>query len=41
MQVSIHADMKSMKKAIFQEEKTQNQSIFDEICFKIQLQMFP
>ena len=41
MQISVRADMKSTKEAIFQQKKTQNQSIRGQITFGIQLHTFP
>ena len=40
LQISVHTDMKSTKKAIF-EQTPQNQSIRGQITFGIQLQTFP
>ena len=41
LQDSVHTNMKSTKGAIFQQKKTQNQSIRGQITFGIQLQTFP
>ena len=40
MQISVNADKKSTKKAMFK-KTPQNQSISDQISFGVQLQTFP